>query len=94
MAQVAINDMNPEIAQAYLKMSSIGQQRIKEMLEMLILQLAQKKPEDLKSFDFNLTDFFDEKAIKLAKVRDSEIENGEVMALSHSELMARLRHAH
>jgi len=27
MAQVAINDMNPEIVQAYLKMSAIGQQR-------------------------------------------------------------------
>lgn len=90
MAQVAINDMNPEVAQAYLKMSAIGQQRIKEMLEMLILQLAQKNQEDLTSFDFN---FFDEEAIKLAKQRDSEVENGEVIALSHSDLMARLRHA-
>jgi hypothetical protein len=43
MAQVAINDMKPEFAQAYSKMSALGQQRIKEMLEMLILQLAQKK---------------------------------------------------
>lgn len=90
MAQVAINDMKPEIAQAYSKMSAIGQQRIKEMLEMLILQLAQKNQEGLTSFDFN---FFDEEAIKLAKVRDSEIEKGEVVALSHSELMARLRNA-
>jgi len=54
------------------------------------LQLAQKKQEDLASFDFN---FFDEEVIKLAKVRDSEIENGQVKPLSHSELMARLRHA-
>jgi hypothetical protein len=90
MAQVAINDMNPEVAQVYLKMSAIGQQRIKEMLEMLILQLAQKNQEDLMSFDFN---FFDEEAIKLAKQRNSEIENGEVISLSHSKLMARLRHA-
>jgi hypothetical protein len=94
MAQVAINDMNPEIVQVYLKMGASGQQRIKEMLEVLILQLAQKKPEDLTSFNFNLTDFFDEEAIKLAKVRDSEIENGEVIALSHAELMARLCHTH
>ncbi len=41
MAQVAINNMNPEVAQAYLKMSAIGQQRIKEMVEILILQQAQ-----------------------------------------------------
>jgi hypothetical protein len=88
MAQVAINDMNPEVAQVYLKMSASGQQRIKEMLEMLILQLAQKNQADLTSFDF-----FGEEAIKLAKQRDSEIENGEVIALSHSDLMARLRHA-
>jgi hypothetical protein len=90
MAQVAINNMNPEIAQVYLKMSASGQQRIKEMLEMLILQLAQKNQEDLMSFYFN---FFDEEAIKLAKVRDNEIESGQVQPLSHTELMARLRHA-
>jgi len=86
MAQVAINDMKPEIAQAYLKINAIGQQRIKEMLEILILQLAQKNQVDFTSFD--------EDAIKLAAQRDSEIENSKVIVLSHSELMARLRHAH
>ena len=91
MAQVAINNMNPEIAQAYLKINAIGQQRIKEMVEMLILQLAQKNQEDLPSFDFN---FFDEEVIKLSKQLDSEIENDEVIILSHSELMVRFRHAH
>ena len=42
MAQVAINNMNPEIAQAYLKINAIGQQQIKEMVEMLILQQTQQ----------------------------------------------------
>ncbi len=33
----------------------------------------------------------EEEAIVLAKQRDNEIEQGEVMALSHNELMAKLR---
>lgn len=41
MAQIAINDINPEIAQAYLTMSAMGQQQIKDMVEILILQQTQ-----------------------------------------------------
>ena len=37
------------------------------------------------------TDMSDEDAIVLALSRDAEIESGEVSAISHSDLMARLR---
>jgi len=36
-------------------------------------------------------DISDDEAISLAKRRDMEIERGDVMPLSHKELMARLR---
>ena len=36
-------------------------------------------------------DFDDEEAINLALTRDSEIESGQVKALSHKDLMNRLR---
>ena len=41
MAQIAINDITPEIAQSYLTMSATGQQQIKDMVEKLILQQTQ-----------------------------------------------------
>lgn len=41
MAQIAINDITPEVAQAYLTMSATGQQQIKDMVEKLILQQTQ-----------------------------------------------------
>jgi len=37
------------------------------------------------------TDISDNEAIQLAKKRDSEIEDGNVIPLSHEELMGRLR---
>lgn len=37
------------------------------------------------------TDFDDQIALKLAEERDQEIESGRVKALSHEELMQRLR---
>ena len=39
------------------------------------------------------TEISDEEAIALAKQRDSEIENGLVQPLSHSQLMSNLRNA-
>jgi putative addiction module component (TIGR02574 family) len=38
-----------------------------------------------------LSDISDDEAIVLAKQRDEEIEKGEVLPLSHKELMKRLR---
>lgn len=43
MAQVAIDNISPEIAQMYLTMNTAGQQQIKEMLEALILQQAEQQ---------------------------------------------------
>ncbi len=37
------------------------------------------------------SDISEEKAIELAKRRDEEIERGDVIPLSHKELMSRLR---
>jgi putative addiction module component (TIGR02574 family) len=37
------------------------------------------------------SDITDSQAIKLAKKRDNEIEQGKVKSLSHQELMSRLR---
>ncbi len=41
-------------------------------------------------FEFS-SDISDEQAIELAKQRDDEIERGDVIALSHKDLMAKLR---
>ncbi len=43
MAQVAIDNISPDIAQLYLTMNTAGQQRIKEILEALILQQAEEQ---------------------------------------------------
>lgn len=55
--------------------------------------LAQTIWESLESPYIVATDMSDDDAIMLAKQRDSEIENGDIEPLSHTELMAKLRNA-
>jgi putative addiction module component (TIGR02574 family) len=55
--------------------------------------LAQTIWESLESPYLASTDMSDDEAIALAKQRDSEIENGQVDPLSHTQLMAKLRNA-
>lgn len=55
--------------------------------------LAEKLWESLEAPYFAAVDMSDMEAVALAKHRDSEIENGVVDALTHTELMANLRNA-
>ena len=55
--------------------------------------LAQTLWESLEVPYLAVSELSDDAAIALVKQRDSEIENGLVEPLSHTELMSRLRHA-
>ncbi|WP_333873603.1 addiction module protein [Methylobacter sp.] len=55
--------------------------------------LAETLWESLETPYLVVPELSDDEAIVLAKRRDSEIENGEVEPLSHTQLMARLRNA-
>ena len=76
MAQLSIDNIPPEVAQAYLEIGAEKQQHIKEILEMLILQQAQSvKSLQSKPLIQAIKNFRVNKAITRIEIKDL-IEEG------------------